>query len=548
MKGLKLLVLLLCLTAWDSASALMDQGEPWTAYWGARRYWAPWASTVRGNRFGFGGEALMAGRDFIYSQPNGLPGRESVEDIADYMRDVTADVTANWIVPTKNELVDFCSTYLNYLSGENPKTIFFQMGNEIYSEAFRDNLKNWAINYDGKDTAWFDANPDWLERYYVEYYLVPTIEAVNQAKQVFNNAVDLKIVLGSLPNAYRPDYRDWLYRLVNFTVESRLLPDNVNFVGKRVYQIVDCVSIHYFFTQDWHFFSSVNPSQPMIPAAGDDSSAQAMSELYHGLVNPGSKILVPSTNNIKGIVITEELGINQVTQRRASSTAAKIFARWLHWTHSFAVGEVPFSLSSDNVRLSFYAWRERTSFDANSSFVAMPLTDGHRVLDQEFEDPGNLFNALHGYTGGEFMELLLDTFGGGATFGEVSVPKDSKERVPHLVYLNGKKTESKLEAYAFKNLDDSKRIIVLFDHYYGPSRNSQETFALEWLKVWRDGWEMQGQGPSFSYEIYLFDDSGKHLVTRPILSYRNTEFMFSWAFSDRPIMKNQGALVVIMTR
>jgi hypothetical protein len=171
---------------------------------------------------------------------------------------------------------------------------YWQLGNEINGITH--------FNILGLDlkvvNPWRHFNrPEQLEAY-VNRFFAPTAAAVRRAsKDIYGDERRLKIVLGSIANAYNPTSRRWLNDLLSRHIDNPRTPE---LHGKAVWEVADILSFHYLVTRaapDWE---------------------ESLDELYRRWIETG---------RMEGMWATEEHG----AKGRGFVTVARVAARWLHW-------------------------------------------------------------------------------------------------------------------------------------------------------------------------------------------------------------------------
>lgn len=137
---------------------------------------------------------------------------------------------------------------------------------------------------------------------YVEYYLAPGVEALRSASQsVYGDPARIHVMLGSLANARHPRSQRWFDQLLDYTVKGDYAK---SLAGRKVYEIVDTLSIHYLVT------------------APDDGWSEIMDTMNRKWVGRGS---------VRSIWSTEELGAKRAQAGQGASTALRVTSRYLDW-------------------------------------------------------------------------------------------------------------------------------------------------------------------------------------------------------------------------
>lgn len=160
------------------------------------------------------------------------------------------------------------------------KRVFFQWGNEV-------NGKHLGTDYAHRDdeayaktqgtTMWKYYNLPEDAEAYVENYFAPAIEATRQASQdVYGDPQRIPMMLGSMANIYNPDFRQWMYSILDRPILGAQAP---TLKGQMVIEHVDYLTVHYPFARN--------------------NGMQAMQEIWDRYGKPG---------RIKGLWITEDHG------------------------------------------------------------------------------------------------------------------------------------------------------------------------------------------------------------------------------------------------
>jgi len=178
-----------------------------------------------------------------------------------------------------------------------PAKVSWQFGNEINSQIFSETLHTWAqdgVTPRGNDTSTIP--------FIVEYFLAPGVEGIEQASlDLFGNRDGIRIMLGSVSSATNPNAQAFLSELLDYQILGTYAP---SLAGKRVYQIVDTISIHY--------------------AVGTGSGVWRtfLDGLHNGRVGQGK---------IQRIVSTEEVGQRAANAGEGMGTAVHVLARYFDW-------------------------------------------------------------------------------------------------------------------------------------------------------------------------------------------------------------------------
>ncbi len=243
----------------------------------------------RYQRWGFDNDAVVeeAGRKGLTILPClGLPRKVSIEEDTALWQDIVY------------------AQVLRYNTGRFAKfpLRYWQLGNEINEAVGMFNIL--GIRLKKGETVWKYFNLPDQRRAYVNLYFAPTAAAVRRAsKDAYGDERKVRIVLGSVANAYNPRSREWMDELLSQRIESRSAPE-LN--GRAVWEVADILSFHYLVT------------------AGRPDWEEALDEIYRRWVASGRML---------GMWATEEHG----RKGRGFVTVCRVAARWLHFwcTHEW---------------------------------------------------------------------------------------------------------------------------------------------------------------------------------------------------------------------
>lgn len=300
-----LLFLPLSLSAQGSTDSAVASGQyaPWTDYFGSHYQVEPWAQSVRDP----GGVGVFSvnwtpamleqardvaedtGRDIIINS-GGLGSGRSQEMVNFFLNRMLLDLGESWKAEIRTK-----AEHLSVLPHAHER-IYWQFGNEINSDRFAETLRNWdPANV--TDTSILNSIP-----YYVEYYLAPGVEALNQVAAE-QDAPRFKVILGSVASYANPKAQQFMQALLNYRVEGLTAP---SLKGKTVTELVDVISVHY------------------IATANIDNWHQALDTLKEDVVDNGP---------VDAIWSTEELGIQRASVGGGAVFGLQVAARYLTWWH-----------------------------------------------------------------------------------------------------------------------------------------------------------------------------------------------------------------------
>jgi hypothetical protein len=397
-----LLIMLLCNASSYSAER---KATPWTAYFGSQDRAAVWAYSVRGIGRGHTGLALrstlkspggdevsqlamvektvrslISNHQFIIPV-GGLGSGRSEEKVNTFMTMIEKDGASAWKNIVKSQASRFA------LLAESQERLYWQIGNEINSKRFNENLRRW-----GAKPARRSRNDDFVIPFYAEYFLAPTVEAIDAAsRHVYGSEGKIRIVLGTIANARGKGARTWLKSLLEYEIRGTFAK---SLTGKRVYDLVDVVAIHYLVT------------------AEKDRWLDMLDALRATWVGRG---------RIRAIWSTEELGRRRTKQGLGAATAIKVASRYLYWWGERA-------MTPTEGRCFFWGW--------NLGRPGTKGDDGLRVLYQFLGDAP--LKALgDGVT--LFPKAKLESYGFENEVGNKRVvtifpmPSETTEPIEHLV-------------------------------------------------------------------------------------------------------------------
>lgn len=284
---------------------------------------------------------ILKTHDFMTNSMSGIQSGRVESDVANYMNKVEQTKGESVRSLYRNETSEFSK-----LLAKSDKTVYLQMGNEINAFHFNQTMKAWAKSFNKpypSPTSPFANDGDRIGRndrgyigYFVEYFLAPAIEGINEAKANSTNPDRIKVMLGSIANAHRDSaFNMWLPILWNYTVQGEFAP---KLKGKKVSELVDGITIHYVLTE---------------------KSDLKLLERYYNLYGKQNKI----------VFTTEELGGHSYLGLGAT-TGIMIFARYMDvWTR--------LGYSPENCKMMFY--NAHTSFMPAGDKVEVDHVNNRKV-------------------------------------------------------------------------------------------------------------------------------------------------------------------------
>lgn len=194
---------------------------------------------------------------------------------------------------------------LAHASGWEQK-IYFQFGNEIQNvNGYYGAVCNWV-------TSNATSNCDLATQFvpaYVERYLAPGVESLEAKSQtLFGRPDAIRMVLGSIVNlASRESFLD---TLLDYQVQGTYAP---SMAGKRVYELVDTISIHY--------------------TIGGSTWRTGLDNFRNTYVPGGVPV-----GRVHRIWATEEVGANTAEQGYGMAAVLHGVARYLSWWQANNMG------------------------------------------------------------------------------------------------------------------------------------------------------------------------------------------------------------------
>ncbi|MFQ5644815.1 MAG: hypothetical protein ACE5FQ_14115 [Thiogranum sp.] len=438
---------ILAMVVLASVSAEAAETVPWTAYFGDQTSAVSWSGFMRGVGLRSTGmslaqenddslqvlderleniagrvEGVIAERDVVLPVGGLVSGRRQ-EHVDTFMRRIERDGGKAW-----KELVYRQTARIARLPGARQR-VYWQVGNEINSRHYSLSLHTWAGDelgekrssdgeqarpgpqrrraFDGDRAARGGMRPggkrqrrsggtrndDFIIGYYVEYFLAPTVEAINRAsKDVYGSPHKVNIVLGSLAGSRSTGARSWLDKLLDYRVKGTYAG---SLAGRRVSELVDIIAIHYLVSYPGDHWRTV------------------LEDLRSRWVG---------RDRISGVWSTEELGRRRAIRGLGAVTTTRVMFRYLDW----ALRE---GLGPKSARVNF--WGGDIGGNATSGESALgliyqftgnvPLTPWARDAFPA-RDPGI---EVYGFSTPDRKRHMVALFssgdGGAGTLGEVPV-------------------------------------------------------------------------------------------------------------------------------
>ncbi len=335
-------------------SAPGTTAQQWTDYLGNQQRGAPWAGFLRG--VGLMETGLGAVRDRIPARGEPMPDfallRERVSaaiaehdvvmpvgglvsgrrqsHVDTFMQLIERDQGATW-----RDLVRTQAAAIAGLPGGRER-VYWQIGNEINSRHYSLSLRTYADapggdrdedagqrqaprmrpRFEGADPApgrqrrlGGMPNDEFIISYYVEYFLAPTVQAIDEAsRDLFGAPGRINIMLGSLANSSSPAAQRWLDLLLDYTIEGRFAPA---IKGRKVHEFIDIISIHY-----------------LVSYPGDEWR-QVLGDIEQRWWGKG---------RVRGTWSTEELGRRRAMGGMGGVSSVQVSLRYLDWAAERALG------------------------------------------------------------------------------------------------------------------------------------------------------------------------------------------------------------------
>ncbi len=287
-----------------SAKQYPSTQYPWTDYFGSHYQVEPWGHSVR-DPGGVGvfsvrwnqaqydqaeNVAEKAQRDIIINS-GGLGSGRSQEMVNFFLNRMLLDLGKSWKEEIRNK-----AEKLSKLPNAHER-IYWQFGNEINSERFTETIRNWDPDNAPSNKSTLNSIP-----YYVEYYLAPGVEALNQVAAE-QKEKRFKIILGSVASYANPRAQQFMQALLKYKVEGLTAP---SLKGRTVAELVDVISVHYIATanmSDWY---------------------KPLDELNEQYIRNGP---------VEALWSTEELGVQRASTGGGAVFSLQVAARYLTWWH-----------------------------------------------------------------------------------------------------------------------------------------------------------------------------------------------------------------------
>jgi hypothetical protein len=292
-----------------------DDKVVWTSYFSVSANEPPaWAQTIRRTHAQEMADSLLKAANVINTF---TPTRSGSENFIKY---IEKDNGAAWKKYVQEQAVQAAK-----VQKKTGHVFYWLVGNEISSPLQQKMWYGWA----GKPAPKGEKNDPFILPLYAEYFLAPTVEALNKAGK--ETGVTIPIVLGSLGTGASKANRDWYDKLIAYEFKADHAP---SLKGKKVMDVVDYIAYHYTI---------------------DGPGWEASLDDFRKWIGKGS---------IKGMFDTEELG-NQTIERKVSGAIAiRAFARYLYWWDKHG-------MTPEQGRVNYWAWNKGGDTSAATSMAVL---------------------------------------------------------------------------------------------------------------------------------------------------------------------------------
>lgn len=252
----------------------------------------------------------------------GLGSAKDTTRVINWMNFIDNDNGQNW-----KEIVYQQSLKLTRLPNSVDR-VYWQIGNEISSPSYSKTIRYWQ----GQPYGTGKNYDSFIIPYYVEYYLAPTVEAIDRASlEAYGEVGKIKICLGSLTNARSTSAQIFLDELLNYEIVGTYSP---SLAGKKVSDLINIITIHY--------------------TAGTASTAEWEEILSHYKSYTG-------IGRIKGVWSTEEVGIQTALGGAGGVIGSIATFRYLEWA-------INNNYSSREVRTNYFGWATGDNLSTTNTF------------------------------------------------------------------------------------------------------------------------------------------------------------------------------------
>jgi hypothetical protein len=389
----------------------------------------------------------------------------------------------------------FKEWYLKHDQEENPK--WAQLGVPTRWEEYKNNTwKNTPCENGKEATTWHwctsKGSDPVIIPYYVEYELAPMIEALRESGKSFD------ISLGSIVGASRQESRDWIDTALNYQVKGIFAP---SLAGKKVYELVNSISIHYLTTYDFHGYNddleltNVNNNTYV-----DNSWEAALDGIYDKWMGPDR----PAGCNIENIWASEESGAESTGANKAPARAIKIFSRYMYW------------------------WQKKNIAPLNG-LVGLWRPDG-TAEGQEPERGIDLFYNLFVNTN----EKAYEPGKLNVVLGSDLLDFGSKQKTESYIFLPERTDPTNEQQMA----DHQKIAIVIFPK----SEQTQHDLSIKDIYIQKNSIQLAGWNPGVTGDVYLTTQGSPQKLEGASVSEETGRYKIS--LKNSLMLSEQAVLVV----
>ena len=393
-------------TFYSNGNDVQSAAIPWTAYFSTQGTAADWADNARGVASSLTGnngledvfddalvdarvaelkdrvaEKILAQNVSVIVPVGGLGSGRSQDVVNAFMALIESDNGERF-----KEIVRRQTRGVGQLANSG-KRVTWQVGNEINSRHYSETMRTWAqaplcvdgdAAGDAEDAVAGCTNDSFYIDLYVEYFLAPSVEAINAVStELFGHQDVINISLGTLANARNQGAHTWVETLLNYEVQGQYAP---TLAGRKVYELVDILTTHY-----------------IVSSNGSDEWRNDLAALRDRWIGVG---------RIKAQWSTEEVGIRAAEGGRGGFVGLRTFARYMTWWLENSYGP-------ENGRVSYYGWKvgpsETTISEALDIVYHFIGSTSLEIVDTSSRD-GNV--EMYGFTapnGKIVVVAMLDT-------------------------------------------------------------------------------------------------------------------------------------------
>jgi len=306
-----------------SAGTLRNE---WPSYFGTQGRPVNWARSVRGVGRNMTGKVLVKNSDGlvmvrqqimsllpeydIIVPIGGIGSGRVAGEVGEFLNMIKNDEGENWKNLVKKQV-----EYISEIP-ESKDKIYWQLGNEINSGLFNQSLRTWK----GESLS-RKRNDPFIIPYYVENFLAPTIEAIEEVSlEIYGSPGKIPIIFGTIGNAGNQHAMKWLDEVLNYKIKGKF---SKQLAGKKVYELIHIIGLHY------------------VVSKTDSQWETSLDSIYGKWMGKG---------RIQSIWSTEELGGKFPRKGQGAVAALKIMARYTYWWSKKGI-------NSREGRCYYYGWK-----------------------------------------------------------------------------------------------------------------------------------------------------------------------------------------------